>query len=240
MRIPEPRQHGFLVKRYKRFLADISLPDGSILTVHCPNSGSMKGCSSPGSEVVISKSANPKRKYAWTLEMVREKNCWIGVNTSMTNKLVREGLESGVIDDFGQITSIQPEVKVSDKSRLDFLVQAGDKKNYIEVKNCSLAENSVALFPDAITSRGTRHLLELDRLREEGAGTTVIFCVQRTDVRSFMPAESIDPEYAETLYRVHENGVMILAYQADVCPSSVTIAKKIPVFNTGLKGLTMT
>jgi sugar fermentation stimulation protein A len=233
MKIPEPRQHGSLVKRYKRFLADIRLSDGSIITVHCPNTGSMKGCSTPGSEVVISRSANPNRKYAWTLEMIRANNCWVGVNTSMTNKLIQEGLESGVIDDFGQIDSIQAEVKVSDKSRLDFLVQAGGKKSYIEVKNCSLAENSIALFPDAVTSRGTKHLLELDRLRKKGFDTAVIFCVQRADARSFMPAQAIDPKYTETLFKVYNNGVRVLAYQADVRPDAVTIARKIPVFDTG-------
>lgn len=192
----------------------------------------MKGCSTPGSEVVISHSANPQRKYAWTLEMVRENNCWIGVNTSMTNKLVREALESGVIDDFGPIDSIQAEVKVSDKSRLDFLVNAAGNTIYIEVKNCSLAENSIAMFPDAVTRRGTRHLFELERLKREGAETAVLFCVQRADAGSFMPAQSIDPEYAETLHNVHKKGVRILAYQADVSPEAVIVARKLPVFNT--------
>lgn len=238
MYIPEPRQHGYLVKRYKRFLADIRLSDDSILTAHCPNTGSMKGCSTPGSEVIISLSANPQRKYAWTLEMVKDNNCWIGVNTSLTNRLVQEGLEDGIIDDFGQIDSIQREVKVSETSRLDFLIKANGKKCYIEVKNCSLAENGIALFPDAVTSRGTRHLHELDRLRSEGIDTAVLFCVQRADARSFMPAELIDPEYADTLFKVYENGVKVLAYQADVKPGSIIITTKIPVFDTGQNGKT--
>ena len=235
MQIPEPRQRGYLVKRYKRFLADIRLLDDKIITVHCPNTGSMKGCSTPGSEVVISKSANMQRKYAWTLEMVKDNKCWIGVNTSLTNKLVQEGLENGIIDDFGQIDFIQREVKVSTASRLDFLIQANGKKCYIEVKNCSLAENGIALFPDAVTSRGTRHLHELDRLRSFEVDTAVLFCVQRADARSFMPAKLIDPEYTETLVKVYENGVKVLAYQADVNPDSVTITKKIPVFDTDQK-----
>lgn len=239
MQIPEPRQQGYLVKRYKRFLADIRLPDDTILTVHCPNTGSMKGCSTPGSKVIISRSTNPRRKYAWTLEMVRDNSCWIGVNTSMTNQLIQEGLETGIIDDFGQIDSIQREVKVSDSSRLDFLIQANGKKCYIEVKNCSLAENGIALFPDAVTIRGTKHLHELDRLRSDEVETAIIFCVQRTDARSFMPAEKIDPEYAETLFKVHENGVKVIAYQADVNPDNITIARKIPVFDTDLRVETM-
>jgi sugar fermentation stimulation protein A len=164
--------------------------------------------------------------------MVKENNSWIGVNTSLTNNIVEEGLNLGIIDDFGTIESIQREVKVSESSRLDFLVQANGQKTYIEVKNCSLAEKGVALFPDAVTKRGTKHLLELDRLRGEGVETAVLFCIQRADAYRFHPAESIDPEYASTLYRVHANGVKVLAYQADVNPESVIIARKIPVFET--------
>lgn len=229
MQIPEPKQHGVLLKRYKRFLADILLPDNKTITVHCPNSGSMKGCSTPGSEVVISQSSNPKRKYAWTLEMVKENNCWIGVNTAMTNKLVEEGLANGTIDDFGPVEYIQREVNVSESSRLDFLIKANGKQTYIEVKNCSLAANDVALFPDAVTKRGTKHLLELDHLRKMDVDAAVLFCVQRSDAHTFMPAEAIDPDYAENLFKVYNNGVKVLAYQADVTPESITIARKIPV-----------
>lgn len=234
MQIPEPRQHGHLIKRYKRFLADIQLADESIITVHCPNSGSMKGCSTPGSEVIISRSSNPNRKYAWTLEMVKDNNCWIGVNTSLTNKIIEEALQNGLIDDFGHVESIRKEVKVSDASRLDFLIQAESKQVYIEVKNCSLAENGIALFPDAVTKRGTKHLLELDRLKHEGVDAAVLFCIQRSDVRRFMPAELIDPEYAQTLFKVFNNGVKVLAYLADVKPDNITVARKIPVFNDDL------
>ena len=162
--------------------------------------------------------------------MVRENNCWIGVNTSLTNKLVDEALRKGIIDDFGQIDSIQREVKVSESSRLDFLIQAQASNIYIEVKNCSLAENTIALFPDAVTQRGTKHLLELDRLRQDGNDAAVLFCIQRADVQSFMPAELIDPQYAKTLMNVYKNGVKVLAYQADVTPEFVTITRKIPVF----------
>ena len=232
MRIPEPHQTGILVKRYKRFLADIRLEDNSILTVHCPNTGSMKGCSSPGSPVVISHSDNPKRKYAWTLEMVEENGIWVGVNTSLTNKLVQEGLENQTIDDFGRIDSITREIRVSDNSRLDFLLQTDGGKVFIEVKNCSLVEDGVALFPDAVTARGTRPLLELDRLRKEGHKTALIFCVQRNDAYRFLPAQAIDPVYAETLYRTYKDGLTVLAYQADVQPDQVKIIKKIPVFDT--------
>ncbi len=225
-----PRQFGTLIRRYKRFLADIRLDDGQVLTVHCPNSGSMMGCSTPDSRVVLSRSDNPKRKYPWTLEMVRENNVWIGVNTAMTNTLVQEGLENSVIDEFGAIESISREVKVSEHSRLDFLLQAGGEKIFLEVKNCSLAENGAAMFPDAVTKRGTKHLLELDLLRSQGHEAAVLFCIQRMDAEYFIPAEAIDPEYAKTLYAVHAKGVKVLAYRADVKPESVTLAKKLNVF----------
>ena len=230
MQIPEPRQFGTLVKRYKRFLADVLLENGKLLTVHCPNSGSMKGCSTPGSRVVISRSDNPKRKYPWTLEIVEENGTWIGVNTSMTNQIVEEALENKTINDFGKIDSIRREVKVSEKSRLDFLLQAGSRKIYIEVKNCSLVENDIAMFPDAVTKRGTRHLAELEQLKAKGYEAGVIFCVQRNDAEYFMPAEAIDPEYSKMLYKVYNKGVHVLAYQAEVQPEAITLVKELHVF----------
>lgn len=229
MLLPPIRQQGILVKRYKRFLADISLPDGSELTVHCPNSGSMRGCSTPGSPVIISKSDNLKRKYAWTLEMVQAGNIWIGVNTSITNKLVHEAMENGIIDDFGIIESIRPEIKVSDKSRLDFLLQTQSGPVYLEVKNCSLVENNTVLFPDAVTTRGTKHLHELHRLQSNKIQTAVLFCIQRSDGHCFSPASSIDPDYSATLKKVEKKGVKVLAYRATVEPNQVTITSTVPL-----------
>jgi sugar fermentation stimulation protein A len=230
MRLPPTRQSGSLLKRYKRFLADITLETGETLTVHCPNSGSMRGCSEPGSPVIISKSDNPKRKYPWTLEMIKAEGVWIGVNTSLTNKIVHEALENGVITDFGSILSIRPEIKVSDASRLDFLLETESGRVYLEVKNCSMAENNIALFPDSVTVRGTKHLHELNRLRAEGFNTAVLFCVQRSDAKSFAPAEAIDPVYAQTLKEVHSLGVRALAYQAEVKPDEIRITMRLPVF----------
>jgi sugar fermentation stimulation protein A len=229
MMLPAVRQSGTLIKRYKRFLADIALADNSVLTVHCPNSGSMRGCSAPGSPVIISKSDNPGRKYAWTLEMIHENGVWIGVNTGLTNKIVREAMENGTIADFGPITSVQPEIKVSDKSRLDFLIQTEDGPVYIEVKNCSLVENNEAIFPDAVTARGTKHLRELERLKNDGVRAAALFCVQRSDGRCFRPAHEIDPLYARTLQEVHSKGVQVLAYRATVQPKRITITGKLPL-----------
>ncbi len=229
MLLPPVRQSGILVKRYKRFLADIALEDGSILTVHCPNSGSMRGCSTPGSPVIISKSDNLKRKYAWTLEMVQERGVWIGVNTSLTNRIVREALENGTIDDFGQITSVQAEVKVSAGSRLDFLVQTAAGPVYIEVKNCSLVEGNIAMFPDAVTVRGTKHLRELERLCTAEVRAAVLFCIQRSDGICFRAAREIDPVYSDTLIEVQQKGVYVLAYRALVQPDSVTLTTRLPL-----------
>ena len=230
MHLPPIRQSGTLIKRYKRFLADITLKNGETLTVHCPNSGSMRGCSDPGSPVILSKSDNPKRKYAWTLEMVQKEGIWIGVNTGLTNKLVSEALENSVITEFGKILTIRPEIKVSARSRLDFLLETEQARTYLEVKNCSMAHNNIALFPDAVTARGTKHLHELDRLRQEGFNTAVLFCVQRADADSFAPAEGIDPVYAKTLREVHARGVGAFAYRADVGPEEIRITTRLPVF----------
>jgi len=228
MLLPPTCQTGILLRRYQRFLADVLLEDGQTLTVHCPNSGAMRGCSAPGSPVLISHSDGPKRKYAWTLEMVQDRGIWIGVHTGRTNRLVREGLESGVIAAFGAIRTVTPEVVVSGRSRLDFCLETDRGRVYLEVKNCSLAENGVALFPDAITQRGTKHLHELVRLAEAGYGAAVLFCVQRSDARRCMPAVGIDPVYAETAAWAAGQGVRFLAYQAEVRPQVITIRQQIP------------
>lgn len=229
MQLPPVRTNAILVKRYKRFLADVQLPNQEPMTVHCPNSGSMLGCSTPGSPVIISRSDNPGRKYPWTLEMVQSKGVWIGVNTSMTNKLVHEALLNGTIDNFGSITKISPEKKVSEKSRLDFLLESAQGLTYLEVKNCSLAHNQLAIFPDAVTARGTKHLVELMHLANQGSAAAVLFCIQRGDVDSFAPATEIDPVYAQTLQQVAKKGVQVLAYLAEVTPEAVTVTRQVPV-----------
>ena len=229
MHLPPIRKTGILIKRYKRFLADITLQDGSKLTVHCPNTGSMLGCSTPGSPVIISKADNPKRKYAWTLEMVQIGGIWVGINTAMTNRIIAEALSNGTIDDFGKVISIHPEPKVSPKSRLDFLIQTQDGPVYIEVKNCSLVQDGKAMFPDAVTARGTKHLLELQQLHTPETRTAILFCVQRSDGNCFQAAQEIDPVYNATLDAVQENGVMVLAYRANVQPEEITITESIPL-----------
>ncbi len=229
MKFNHKMQHATFLRRYKRFLVDVKFSDGGEMTVHCPNTGSMRGCLTPGNEVYLSRSDNPKRKYAHTLEMIMVDKTWVGINTNRTNHLVREAMEKGLVKELGALDEIRSEVKVSDQSRLDFLVRRGQKKIYIEVKNCTLVEDGTAMFPDAVTERGRRHLLELMALKKKGWGAALIFCVQRMDADRFRPAAEIDPLYSETLAAAAEAGVGVWAYQADVGPEQIEIVRSLPV-----------
>jgi sugar fermentation stimulation protein A len=228
MNFPTPLESGILLKRYKRFLADIKMDDNREITVHCPNSGSMRSCSTPGSKVQISRSLNPKRKYPFTLEMIRENSTWIGINTSLTNDLVVEGINNGTIVELQNPDSIQREIRTSAYSRLDIMLKKGPQKIYLEVKSCTLVVDRCAMFPDAVTSRGTRHLKELVNLVRQGEQGIIFFLVQRMDADCFRPATHIDPLYANTLKQVHNQGVQILVYQAEVTPGEIRIVNSLP------------
>jgi len=229
MQFGQTLQSGKLILRYKRFLADVEMDDGRLLTVHCSNSGSMSGCKEPGSQVLVSLADNPKRKYGHTLEMVRVGTTWVGINTARTNGLVAEAISSGVVAELVGIETIRPEIKVSEKSRLDFLLTRGEEKIYVEVKNCSLALGRAAMFPDAVTVRGAKHLAELLTLRRTGCRAAVFFCIQREDVDYFSPAEHIDPGYAQALREVAAQGVEVLAYGASLSPEAITIVRQLPI-----------
>jgi len=228
MIFPTPLEPGILLKRYKRFLADVKLENGTQVTVHCPNSGSMLSCSNPGSPVYISRSSRPQRKYPFTLEMTRENATWVGINTSLTNHLVIEGIKNGDIPELRNPDSIRREVKVSPASRLDVLLTKGTRRIYIEIKSCTLTVDHCAMFPDAVTSRGTRHLQELAHLVKQGEEGFLFFLVQRLDADFFRPAAHIDPLYAKTLAEAHRQGVRILVYQAEVSPEGIRIAGSLP------------
>ncbi len=228
MHFETPLQAATLVKRYKRFLADVITDEGREITVHCPNSGSMRGCSTPGSKVMLSTSPNPKRKYPQTLEMIREGDTWIGVNTMLTNKIVAEAILEGRIKELQKIDTLTREVKTSKSSRLDLLLERGDEKIYVEIKNCSLVEDGWAMFPDAVTVRGTKHLNELASLVEQGYQGIIFFCIQRMDADRFRPAAHIDPVYAQTLAEVSKKGVQILAYRAELSPEQIIVQDSIP------------
>lgn len=218
-----------LIRRYKRFLADVELDGGGLLTVHCPNSGSMLGCDAPGMPVLLSVSGNPKRKYLHTLELVRVGATWVGINTSRANGLVAEAIAAGVVRELAGVEAIRPEVRVSAQSRLDFMLSCGTDTVYLEVKNCTLAKGQAAMFPDAVTTRGARHLDELLALRRAGHRAVVFFCVQREDVEWFSPAAHLDPVYAHGLRSAMAAGVEALAYRAVLTPDEIRLAQRLAV-----------
>lgn len=228
MDFAKPLTNGTLIKRYQRFLADVRLEDGEIITAHCPNTGTMLSCSTPGSQVCLSYSDNPKRKYPFTLEMIQVGKTWVGVNTARTNGLVVEAIEKGQIAEFGEIDKVKREIRTSSHTRLDLQIMHGGSSTYIEVKNCSLAIDGCAMFPDAVTARGTKHLQELSRLSKEGLGAGIFFLVQRTDADRFAPATHIDPVYSQALDNAIARGVRVLVYQAQVSPAGIHIIRPLP------------
>ena len=234
MRFTTPLVQGTLIKRYKRFLADVRLDSGETITAHCPNTGTMLACSAPDSRVGLSISANPQRKYPFTLEMVKNNSTWVGVNTARTNKLVVEALTKGHIAEFTDIQTIKTEIKTSQHTRLDLQVLHGASSTanstFIEIKSCSLAADGWAMFPDAVTVRGTKHLHELMRLTALGHKTCIFFMVQRTDADRFCPATHIDSLYSEVLQQAAAAGVMVLAYQAEISPQEIQVIRSLPCF----------
>ncbi len=228
MQFSSPLVKGILIKRYKRFLADIQLDSGALVTAHCPNTGKMLTCSTPGSAVCLSQSDKAQRKYAYTLEMIRVGDTWVGVNTARANKLVAEAILLGRIDELRSIERIAAEVKTSSHTRLDLHLTEGTRNIYMEVKTCSLVINGCAMFPDAITTRGTKHLQELIRLVKEGSEACIFFLVQRMDADRFAPAVHIDAEYGKNLHDAIVAGVKVLIYQAHVSPQGIDVVRPIP------------
>jgi sugar fermentation stimulation protein A len=228
MNLPENLFTGTLIRRYKRFLADVTLASGETITVHCPNSGSMTGCDPPGSPVILSRSDRPGRKYPHTWELVQVEGCWIGVNTGITPALVREGILNGVVAELQGYHTIRPEVKRG-ASRLDLLLTGEGRCCWVEVKNVTLAENGVALFPDAVTLRGQKHLVELMDVVRSGERGVIFYAVQRGDCRTMAPADRIDPRYGALLREAMSFGVEALVYRADVSPGGVRLVERMPV-----------
>ena len=229
-----PLIQGRLIKRYKRFLADVTLEDGRVVTAHCPNSGSMKGCAEPGARVWISESDNPKRKLKYTWEVIRTTASCIGVNTLVPNRLVKSGVENGCIRELAGYDRVRAEVKTSDHTRLDLGLESAEHgMAYVEIKNCTLVENGVAMFPDAVTTRGQKHLDELVRLRKQGHRAVIFYLIQRMDATFFTPAADIDPVYAEKLAWALDNGVEIItrdvAIDPDSRPGLIRLRQPIPV-----------
>lgn len=228
-------QRGTLLRRYKRFMADVRLDDGRELTIHCPNTGSMKNCVVPGSYCWFSDSGNPKRKYRHTWEVATTPTGDLaGVNTGRANHLVRAAIESGVVTELQGYSTLRSEVCYgSEKSRIDFLLSAPGRPDcYVEVKSVTLLESpGEGLFPDAVSTRGSKHLRELMAMVSEGARAVLVFCVQHTGVQWVSPADAIDPAYGRTLREAADAGVEILAYGARIEPDAGVIAleRALPV-----------
>ena len=232
--------HGRLERRYKRFLADVVLDDGRKVTAHCTNSGSMRSCLEEGAEVWLTPVDDPKRKTQFTWEMIRIGKGWVGINTSNPNALAMEWVSSGLIPGLEGLTNLKREVSWED-SRFDLYGEmhaatARDGasgrpggKCFIEVKNVSLKEGDHALFPDAVTERGRKHLNTLVRVKKAGMRAVMLYIVQRMDVRIFSPARQIDPAYGKALDQALRQGVEIIVVQARVSPEAIDFHRVLPV-----------
>jgi sugar fermentation stimulation protein A len=223
---------GRLILRYKRFFADIETDAGEKLTVHCPNPGSMLGCAIPGSAVRCSTSDNPKRKLRHTLEMIRVGRIWVGLYAARANQLARLALEHGAIPGLEAYREVRSEVAVHGGSRLDFRLDrhASDHRPlYVEVKSVTLAEGRRARFPDAVTTRGRRHLETLAELHRDGARAALLYVVQRGDCDTVEPADDIDPEYGAALRSAAEAGVELFAVRARVLANQIRLEESLPV-----------
>jgi sugar fermentation stimulation protein A len=229
MQLPSPLSQGRLLKRYKRFLADVELYNGDIVTCHCPNSGSMMGCALPGSPVLLSVSDNSSRKYRYTWEMVCVNGHWVGINTFLPNRLVQEAIVASMVDELVGYDHIRPEVPYGKNSRIDLLLSGNSGRCYVEVKNVTLVEGSLALFPDAVTVRGQKHLRELMDVVRQGDRGVIFLVVQRSDGDAVAPADAIDPEYGRLLRQAVSAGVEAIAYRARVTPGEIRLVEKMPI-----------
>ena len=219
--------HGTLIKRYKRFLADVKLDDGSEITAHCTNSGSMKSCLENGAEVYLSPVNDPNRKTRFTWEMIKINGDWVGINTNNPNQLVYEAFLSNSVDGLDGYSTVKREVKFDD-SRFDIYAENEHEKCFTEVKNVTLKEGKYALFPDAVTRRGQKHLKTLIEVKQQGLRAVMIYLIQRSDVKIFAPAKEIDPDYADILKQAVEKGVEIFPIQAKVSPKKIELVKRLP------------
>lgn len=230
VKFESPLIEAVLIKRYKRFLADVKLNNGDSLTVHCPNTGSMTNCAQPGWKVLLSKSANKKRKYAHTWEMaINDKGHWIGINTNNANKIVKAALQKRKIIELAEYSQITPEYKVGD-SRIDFFLQGdGMPDCFVEVKSMTLCENSLGLFPDAVTQRGTKHANELAKLAALGNRAVLLFCAQHSGISNFNIASHIDENYALAVSEAQKAGVEVICYGCNFSIDFIELAQSIPI-----------
>ena len=228
--------HARLIKRYKRFLADVRLDNGEVITVHCPNTGSMKNCVEENAEIWLSDSDNPKRKYRYTWEyLTTSSGHYIGVNAGKANQLVQSAIRDDLVEQLAGYKTIRPEVKYGDEnSRIDLLLQDVSRKDcYVEVKSVTLLEDppsrGIGYFPDAVSERGSKHLRELIRMSQSDARSVLFFCVQHTGISEVRPADHIDKRYGKLLRDALHSGVEVFAYKVRKSKNGFRLWRDLPV-----------
>lgn len=230
MRFSSPLLRGTLVRRYKRFLADVTLDTGAAVTVHCANSGAMLGLREPGMEVWLSPADKPGRKLKYTWELARDGDGLVGVNTMHPNRLVSEAIEDGTIAELSGYDSLRREVRYGRNSRIDILLDAaGRPPCYVEIKNVHLKRDSYAEFPDAVTARGAKHLTELSNMVADGSRAVMVYLVQREDCTAFRIASDIDPAYAEGLTTALKRGVEAICYACRLTTEEIAVDHSLPL-----------
>ena len=230
MKINPSLSKGKLLRRYKRFLADVQTSSGEIITIHCPNTGSMKNCWAENTPCWYSDSGNPKRKYRHTLEITTTpEGALAGVNTGRANHLVEEAIRAGGITELQGYPQLRREVKYGEEnSRIDFLLGGEPGDCYVEVKNVTLAEGPRGLFPDAVSARGTKHLRELQKLVASGTRAVLFYCVQHSQIETVEAAAEIDPAYAAALKEAVAAGVEVIAYRAELGAGEIRLSEPVP------------
>lgn len=222
-------EQGILRKRYKRFLADIELASGEVITVHCPNTGAMTGCAEPGSRVWLSRSESKTRKYPHTWELVQTATGMACIRSVAANKVVGEALEAGQIAEFKAYPCVRSEVKYGQGSRVDFLLEGEHDRVFIEVKSVTLnRKGSVGAFPDAVSTRGQKHLQELQAVVDANTRAVMLFCVFHTGIDSVCVAGDIDPVYRQALLEAQDGGVEIMAWKSDISPAGIVLSHPLP------------
>jgi len=218
---------GHFIKRYKRFFVDVKIKD-KLITAHCPNTGSMLGLLKKGNKVWLNKSNNPKRKLKYTLQIIEDKKIKVGVNTHLTNKIVLHALKNNLVKEFDKKIQIKPEIKFGSNTRFDFLITKKNFKAFIEVKNVTLSRiNGLAEFPDAVTTRGLKHINELINASKMGYKIFILYLIQRNDCETFKIAEDIDPEYSNSLTKAIKKKLKILCYDCKFSSKGIKLNQKI-------------
>ena len=228
MNYPQPLIDATLVRRWKRFLCEVRLADDTVVTAWCPNPGSMKTCFEAGAPCRISASDDPKRKLRWTLEQVRMGEAWVMVHPSRANDVVAHALEAGRVPELAGAGAIHRERRYGSSSRIDFLLE-GEGRTWVEVKHVTLAADGVAAFPDAVTTRGQKHLRDLMEIVADGHRAVLLFHVGRSDAETVRPAEEIDPTYAEILREAVAAGVEVLPYRCEVEAERLVLGDRLPL-----------